>query len=121
VWHAVAAVFAQTAPSGDTWLTSILTGLGSAGLSTGLLWNILQRREATYVQERDAAEARYQTERLVQQETIRSLTDRLFSLADTGTKVAQSAAEVVKDKPDPALSRQLARIEALLNERGGPR
>lgn len=89
-----------TVDGSDTLVTSMISAIGGAGLSTAILWRI-------------HAEDR---------KIIQQLTSRLFLLADRGMAVGSAAAEVVKDESaskDQALLAEMHRVAALLEERGG--
>lgn len=105
----LADLLAQAAPTdGGDWITGIVSGLGSAGVSTGILWKIHGDSEKRHVKVEDELRA-----------DNRGLTSRLFLLADRGMEVGQTASEVVKaDVKDPELLRQMQRLEALLEQRG---
>ncbi len=101
-------LLAQVAPSDSGLVTSLISGLGSAGLSTGILWQIHQR-----------SETRHEVMHAADRATIQQLTSRLFLLADRGMEVGQTATEVAKgDTTDPRVLLVLERLEAELNARG---
>lgn len=101
---AVLGVVVQAAPSGgvdggDTLVTSLISAIGGAGLSTAILWRI-------------HAEDR---------KVISQLTSRLFLLADRGMAATTVATEVVQAEAknkDADLLAEMQRLAALLDERG---
>lgn len=102
-------LIAQVGP-GDpgSIVTSVLSGLGAAGLPTAILWRLY------FDHVRRSAE---------REETLRAenrhLTDRLFLLADRATEVSQAAQEVVRAEAfDPDLRLALERLSAQLDQRG---
>lgn len=103
------AIIAEAMPNdGGAWVTSLVSGLGSAGVSTGILWKL----HTDFVKRSVAREDALLSEN-------RQLTNRLFLLADRGMAVGQTASEVVAgDARDPELLQQMQRLEALLEERG---
>lgn len=103
------AVLAQAASGGGDAMVGILTSIPPALVTAYVLWKILERREARCQAEADAKDAR-----------IRELTDKLLDLAETGTKVAATTAEVVREE-SPDLDRQLDRIFVLLRDLGNRR
>lgn len=109
-------LIAQAAPQSSDPVSAAIIAVGSGGSVGLVLWTILNRREAQH----EKAEQAWTEER-------RELTDRLFALADTSTKVAHGAAEVVREDaatPDPRIGVELARIseqlQALRDDRGRP-
>lgn len=113
----LATLLAQAAPDdAGGWAASIFTGLGSAGVATGIMWKVHQDYRKESSQREDKlhgllSEARTEN---------RQLSNRLFLLADRGMEVGQTASEVVKNEsPDPELLRQMQKLEALLEQRGG--
>lgn len=118
---AAAGIVAQAAGGGgDALITSLLSGLGASGLSTGILWKIHQDSEKRHEVVEDDMRQRHLTERAEDRKTIRELTSRLFLLADRGMEVGQTAQEVVKgDTHDPRLLLLLERLEAELDQRSG--
>lgn len=109
-------IFAENVPSdGGAWITSLVSGLGSAGVSTGILWKL----HTEHVKRSAAREDVLLRELTVERAEKKALTNRLFLLADRGMAVGQTASEVVAgDARDPELLQQMQRLEALLEERG---
>lgn len=115
MWTTLASIVAQAAPGVEDWAGSIITGLGSAGVATGILWKVHQ----DHVKRAEAREQRLIEQLAEARGENGRLTNRLFLLADRGMEVGQTASEVVKNEAnDPELLRQMQKLEALLEQRG---
>lgn len=116
---AVTLLLAQVGPeTSGQWVTSVVSGLGSAGVATGILWKI----HSDHVKRSSEREDRLMAELAAERADKKALTSRLFLLADRGMAVGQTASEVVKGEAEarePELIQQMERIMALLEARGG--
>lgn len=112
----LATFLAENAPNdGGAWVTSLVSGLGSAGVSTGILWKL----HTDHVKRSTAREDVLLGDLTAARAENHALTNRLFLLADRGMAVGQTANEVIKgETPDPELLTAMARLESLLEQRG---
>lgn len=112
MWHLIA----QQAPEAGDWVQTFLTATGPAGVATAILWKL----HSDHVKRAAGRELALREDLRACREENRSLANRLFLLADRGMAVGQTASEVATgDARDPELLRQMQRLEALLEERGG--
>lgn len=94
--HWILSLVAQVSPSdGGQWVYSVVSGVGGAGLATGILWKI-------HGEDR---------------KTIQSLTDRLFNIADKAADLGKTATEVARNEPkDPELMAEMRELRELIRE-----
>lgn len=110
-------LLAQQAPDVSNQWPGIVSGVGTGGLATGILWKVLQNTNRLHEESELRHDARHEEDR----KTIAALTSRLFLLADRGMAVGQTASEVAASESgtDPELLAQMQELRALLEQRGG--
>lgn len=103
------ALFAQqAAPSGD-WVSYLVTATGPAGVVAGVIWKV----HTDHVKRSQDREAALRDEN-------REMRTRLFTLAERGMAVGQTASEVAANEArDPELVRLMEDVRASLRERNG--